>query len=61
MLTYRAVIELDIGVLLRLARRYEVNANASLGGSGQRHSTDVLGAVIATNDQWIALPFDDPV
>lgn len=47
---HRAVIALDISVLLRLARLDEGDANAAFGGPGQRHGADVLGAVIAAND-----------
>ena len=57
----RAVIALDIGVLLRLSGLDEVNADAALGGPDQRHGADVLRGVIATNDQWLASPFDDSV
>ena len=58
---HRAVIALDISILLRLARLDEVDANAALGGPGQRHSADVLRAVIAANDLGFATPFDDSV
>ena len=51
---YRAFIALDISILLRLAGLDEVDANAALGGSGQRHSADVLRAVIAANDLGFA-------
>ena len=58
---HRAVIALDISILLRLARLDEVDANAAFGGPGQRHGADVLRAVIAANDLGFATPFDDPV
>ena len=58
---HRAVIALDISILLRLSRLDEVDANAAVGGPGQRHGADVLGAVIAANDLGFATPFDDPV
>ena len=58
---HRGVIALDISVLLRLARLDVADANAALGGPGQRHGADVLRAVIAANDLGFATPFDDPV
>ena len=60
-IAHRAVIALDISILLRLSRLDEVDANAAFGGPGQRHGADVLGAVIAANDLGFATPFDDPV
>lgn len=59
--TYRAVIALHIGVLLPLSRLDEINADATLCGPRQGHRADVLGTVIAANDQWLAAPFDNPV
>ena len=58
---HRAVIALDISILLRLARLDEVDANAAFGGPGQRHGADVLRAGIAANNPGFATPFDDPV
>jgi hypothetical protein len=58
---HRAVIALDISILLWLARLDEVDANAALGGPGQGHSADVIRAVIAANSLGFATPFDDPV
>lgn len=59
--TYRAVIAIDIGVLLRLARLGKVDAYSALCGLGRGHRADLLRTVIATNDQWLAAPFDNPV
>lgn len=59
--THRAVIALDISILLRPARLDEVNANTAFGSPGQRHSADVLRAVIAAIDLRFATLFDDPV
>ena len=58
---HRAVIALDISILLRLSRLDEVDAYAAVGGPGQRHGADVLGAVIAANDLGFVTPFDDTV
>ena len=58
---HRAVIALDISILLRLARLNEADAYAALGGPGQRHGADAFRAVIAANDSGFATSFDDPV
>ena len=52
---HRAVIALDISILLRLSSLTEVHANDALGGPGRRHSV-----VMATNDLGFATPLDDP-
>jgi len=57
----RAVIALDISVLLRLARLDKNDAYGTPDGPGQRHSADVLRAVIAANDLGFATPFGDPL
>ena len=58
---HHSVIALDISILLRLASLNEVDANTAFGGPGQRHSADVLRALIAANDLGFATPFDDSV
>ena len=58
---HRAVIALNIGVLLRLSRLDIINADAALGRPGQRDGANAFRAVIAANDSGFATSFDDPV
>ena len=61
LLASRAVIALDIEILLRLTWQDKVDAYAALDGPSQGHRTDVLREVIAMNDPRITSSFDNHV
>lgn len=59
--THGPVVSLDIGVLLRLSRLNEINADAAFCSPGQGNGADVFRAVVASDGFRFAPPFDDPV
>ena len=56
-IAYGAVIALDIGVLLRLARLDERDLDAVLGGLSLGRLTDVFRTVVAPDHARLAAPF----
>ena len=57
----RAVVSLDVGVLLGLARLDVLDCNPLFLGPYQQLATDVFRAVVHPNGAGLAAPFDDPV
>ena len=57
----RAIVALDIGVLLRLSRLDVFDVNAVRLSPYLEQTTDIFWAVINTNDLRRAPPFDDLV
>ena len=58
---YRAVVALDIGILLRLAWLDMGDGDVSLLGPRQKRAADIFRAVIDANYIRLATPLDDPV
>lgn len=58
---YGAVIALDIGVLLRLARLDKRDLDAVLGGPSLGRLADVFWTVVAPDHARLAAPFDQLV
>ena len=57
----RAVVTLDVGVLLGLAGLDVLDANSAFLGPDQQLATDLFRAVIDLYGAGLAAPLDDPV
>ena len=55
--TYRAVIAFNVGVLLRITRLNIFQADALFLGPAREFGTDKFGAVITANRPWFATSF----
>ena len=60
-MSYRAIVTLDVGVVLRLSRLDVFDVNAPCLSPCLEQTTDVFWAVIDTNDLRRAAPLDDLV
>jgi hypothetical protein len=57
----RAIVALDVSVLLRLSGFNVLDDNALFLGLYQQLATDIFWAIINPNSFWFSTPFDDPV
>ena len=58
-ITNRAVVALNVGILLGLAGLDEIDADTAFCGPCQGHCAYVFRTVVASNGFQLAAPFDD--
>ena len=59
--THRAVVTLNVGILLRIARLNKYQLNALVLCPHSKLVADVLRTIITSNRAWFSTPFNDQI